>query len=149
MKAFVLIGPPGSGKTTYSAKLSTEQNAVILSGDSVREELYGDIAIQGDWGEIWERLEELVAENVGRVLIFDGTHCRVDYRKETMTLLQSYGYTEIEGIVLRTPLEVCLRQNSQRSRKVPEHVIRQMHSDLQNSLKNIDTEDFDSINYVL
>jgi len=145
MKAFLLVGPPGSGKTTYAEKLSKDQNAASISGDFVRQELYGDAACQGNWGEIWARLEELVAENVGRVLIFDGTHCRADYRAETLTLLRSYGYTDIEAIVFRKPLETCLMQNANRTRNVPKHVITQKFADLERSFEGMASEGFSKI----
>jgi adenylate kinase family enzyme len=34
--AFVLVGAPGSGKSTYAAKLAEIEDAVIISGDDVR-----------------------------------------------------------------------------------------------------------------
>ena len=41
----VLVGLPGSGKSTYANKI---KNAILCSSDKVREELYGDENIQGD-----------------------------------------------------------------------------------------------------
>jgi predicted kinase len=147
-KAFVMVGPPGAGKTTYSQHLANTYNAVILSGDDIRADLYGSAEIQGNWGEIWQRLEELVAENCGMPVILDGTHCRTDYRTEAITLLKSYGYTHINAVVVERSLATCLRQNAGRRRKVPKHVIHQMFSDLQNSLDNIKNEGFTTIEYV-
>ena len=146
--AFVMIGPPGAGKTTHSRKLTKEHHAVVLSGDDIRCELYGDASIQGSWDEIWSRMDELVAENCHRSVVADGTHCRPDYRAETLTLLKSYGYSEIHAIVVDRPLEVCLRQNAGRNRRVPEHVIKQMHEELAKSKQGIGNEGFSSVSYV-
>ena len=148
IQAFVMVGPPGSGKTTYSRKLTKEHRAAFLSGDDIRDELYGDASIQGSWDEIWSRMDELVAENCHRCIVVDGTHCRPDYRAETLTLLRSYGYTDIHAIVVDRPLAVCLQQNRQRSRQVPEHVIKQMHEELASSKQGIGNEGFSSVLYV-
>lgn len=138
-----MIGAPGSGKSTYAEKLAIKENAVIISGDDIRAELFGSASIQGNWGEIWERVDEIVSENCSRSIILDGTHCRKDYRAEAITLLRSYGYDYIQAIVMQTSLPVCLQRNASRDRKVPEHIIEQMHSDMDKSLKIISDEDFD------
>lgn len=148
LTAYIMVGAPGSGKTTYAHELADSENAVVISGDDIRSELYGSAEIQGDWGEIWERIDELVSESCGMSVILDGTHCRKDYRAEAVTLLRSYGYERVEAVVLETPLAKCLERNANRQRRVPEHVVEQMHSDLQQSLKTITDEDFDSFNFI-
>ena len=146
--AFVMCGPPGGGKSTYAAKLAKSENAIIIDGDKIREELFGSAKIKGNWGEIWERIDDLIAECCGRNVILDGTHCRPDYRAEAIYLLRSHGYGNIEAIILDIPIETCLERNSNRARKVPDHVILAMHMDLKNSMKNIFDEDFDLLNFV-
>jgi predicted kinase len=148
LTAYVLIGAPGSGKSTYAAKLAEKENAVVISGDDIRAELYGDAAIQGDWGEIWERIEERVSECCGMNVILDGTHYRSAYRKEAITLLRSYGYEEIEAVVIDAPLDRCIMRNAARQRNVPRYVLVEMWEKLQVSLKNISNEDFSHINFI-
>ena len=89
--AYIMVGAPGAGKSTYAAKLAKLENAVIISGDEICEELYGGKANQNEWVEIQDRIEELVAEACGKPVILDGTHYRSSYRKEAIALLQSYG----------------------------------------------------------
>ncbi len=148
MKAYVLIGIPGAGKSSYAKKLAETENAVIISGDDIRSELYGSAEIQGDWGEIWGRVEELVIESCGVPVVLDGTHCRKDYRAEAVTLLRSYGYDRVEAIVMETSLATCLARNFKRERNVPDYIVKQMHSDLQRSLKTITEEDFECLHFV-
>ena len=148
LTAYVMVGPPGSGKSTHAAKLAQIENAVIISGDDVRAELYGSADIQGNWGEIWERIDELVSESCGMPVILDGTACRKDYRAEAVALLRSYGYERVEAVVMETSLATCLARNFQRERNVPDYIVKQMHSDLQQSLKTITDEDFDSFNFI-
>jgi predicted kinase len=146
--AYVMVGAPGSGKSTYAAKLAETENAVIISGDEVRAELYGSADILGKWHEIWDRIDELVSESCGMPVILDGTHCREDYRKEAIALLRSYGYDRVEAMVIDSSLATCLARNFQRTRHVPDYVIKEMHNNLQQSLKTITEEDFESINFI-
>lgn len=148
MQAYVMVGAPGSGKSTYAAKLAGIENAIIISGDDICADLHGPAVIQGNWGEIWDRIEELVSESCGMPVILDGPHCRPDYRAEAVALLRSYGYEEIEAVVMETPLAKCLERNSQRQRQVPDHVIKQMHSDLTRSLETIQSEPFTRWNFI-
>lgn len=151
MKAFVLCGIPGAGKTSYVQNLKAQNKHLsVVNGDDLRASLYGDTAHGGNWSEIWEMVENAVEEAAGlcRDVVIDGTHVRKDYRAEVITLLRSYGYTDIHAIVVDRPLAVCLQQNRQRSRQVPEHVIAQMHMDLQKSIEGICKEGFTSVSYV-
>jgi protein phosphatase len=147
--AFVMVGAPGAGKSTYAKKLAETENAVVISGDDVRKELFGSAEIQGNWFAIWDRIVELVEENVGRNVILDGTHYRTDYRAEAIAMLRSYGYWGVNAVVLNPSLATCLARNFQRAdRNVPDYVVKDMHENLQRSLKGLDSEDFDNVIYV-
>lgn len=150
MKAFVMVGAPGAGKSTHAEILSRSYDAVIISGDDVREELFGSAEIQGNWFAIWDRIVELVEGYADRNLILDGTHYREDYRAEAITMLRSYGYSDVEAVVVNPSLATCLARNFQRAdRNVPDYVVKEMHEKLQKSLGKIDLEDFDKIHHVL
>lgn len=153
-----MVGAPGSGKSTVASSIASSSgitkaakpcNTIVISGDDIRAELYGNADIQGNYTEIHDKMLKILEENVGRVVVLDGTHYRAKYRKDAITLLQSFGYSDIRAIVVNPPLETCLRQNANRSRNVPEHVIEKMHTALQASLRSIDTEGFSHISYVL
>lgn len=148
MKAFVMVGAPGSGKSTYATKLANTENAVVISGDDIRAELYGSPDIQGKWYEIWDRIDELVSEAGGVPIVLDGTHCRKDYRAEAIALLKSHGYSQVHAVVIDSSLATCLARNFQRSRHVPDYVIKEMHDNLQRSLKTIMEEDFETFSFV-
>ena len=147
--AFVMVGAPGAGKSTYAAKLAEAEDAVIISGDDVRKELFGSAEIQGNWFAIWDRVVELVEANVDRNVILDGTHYRADYRAEAIDMLRSYGYYTVEAVIINPSLATCLAQNfRRRDRNVPDYVVKDMHEKLQKSLATIDSEDFDLVSYV-
>jgi predicted kinase len=147
MKAYVLVGAPGSGKSTLAADLADSENAVVISGDAVREELYGDASIQGQWSEIADRIDEIVSESCGLPVILDGTHYLASYRREALALLRSYGYTDITAVVINPSLATCLARNVKRKRNVPDYIIKGMHSKLQSSLITLDAEGFDHVEY--
>lgn len=148
MNAYVMVGAPGSGKSTYAKKLAEQENAVIISGDDVRAELYGSADIQGNWVAIWDRIDELVSESCGMPVILDGTHYRADYRLEALSLLKSYGYDKIEAVIMDVSLATCLARNFKRERNVPDYTVKHMHEALRRSLKNIYQEPFYRINFV-
>ena len=142
-----MVGAPGAGKSTLATQLAENENAFVISGDEVRAELYGDAANQGNWEEINDRIEELVSEAVGVPVVLDGTHYLSSYRKEALTLLRSYGYDEVEAVVVNPPLEDCIFRNANRHRGVPRHVVLNMHEKLQKSLEFIGTEGFSHVTW--
>jgi predicted kinase len=147
MKAFVMVGAPGAGKSTLATQIGKEENAVVISGDEVRTELYGNAAVQGKWEEIHDRIEEMVSDSCGVPVVLDGTHYLASYRREALTLLRSYGYDDIEAVVVNPPLEDCIFRNANRHRGVARHVVMGMHDKLQKSLSHINTEGFTRVSY--
>lgn len=145
-RAFVMVGAPGSGKSTYALEIAKNyEDAVIVSTDSIRFQLYGNEDIQGNYWEINLRKEEIIKESQGSTIILDATHYCSKYRKETISLLNLYGYENITAVVIKKPLKVCLYQNSQRDRKVPEEVIKKMFSSLMSSITHLPNEGFSQI----
>ena len=142
-----MVGAPGSGKSTLATQLAEDENAFVISGDAVRAELYGNETNQGNWEEIHDRIEELVSEAVGTPVILDGTHYLSSYRNAAQALLRSYGYDEVEAVVVNPPLEDCIFRNANRHRGVPRHVVLNMHEKLQKSLEFIGTEGFSKVTW--
>lgn len=53
----MLVGLPASGKSTYAKKLSKKENAIILSSDELRKELFGNINNQNHNAEVFKELQ--------------------------------------------------------------------------------------------
>ena len=138
LRCHLLIGPPGSGKTTMAQRLqpllhSNEgQPAIVLSTDAIRAELYGDEAVQGPWDEIRailiERLHASVA--AGNPVIIDATHARRPWRLLYTQQLELAQPVEWIGWWLKTDLNTCLEWTKQRKRPVPDAVIKEFHAAL-------------------
>ena len=128
-----LIGPPGSGKSTFATKLSTLGNYSIISTDKIRSKLYGQETFQGEWSDIETNLLRQISQNItkGVPIIYDATNAIRPYR---MSLLEKLPQENCEWIAwhLKTPLPTCLKWNKQRTRKVPETIVEKMFESLKN-----------------
>lgn len=131
--AHCLIGVPGSGKSTLATRISQTGNYEIISTDEIRQQLYGDETIQGDWQEIetevLKRIETALTE--GKSVIYDATNYKRPFRIDFLQKAKAFNLIWIAWH-LDTPLETCIRWNQQRTRQVPEEIITSMHKVLKN-----------------
>jgi len=124
----ILIGLPASGKSTWAKRYVTNRKfAALISSDSIRKELYGDEATQGDNNKIFslvrERAEEALKE--GKDVVIDATNMTIKDRSAYFDIAKTYGAT-VTGILFDTPVEECKRRNSKRDRVVPDFVYDKM-----------------------
>jgi predicted kinase len=138
LRCHLLIGPPASGKTTVTLALRellgrSGPQPVVISTDAIRQELYGDPAVQGSWHDIRtvlvDRLEQ-AGQNKMPVIV-DATHARRAWRLAMTQALELPIQVEWIGWWLTTPLETCLAWNQERAVPVHTSIIKQYHSDLQ------------------
>ena len=126
-----MVGIPGSGKSTVAQQLADLTQGLIISTDRIREQLYGDEIIQGNWLEIerkvLQEMEQAIASS--QPIIYDATNT---YRHWRLDILEKAAliYPEIPrswiAWVLETPIETCKLRNQNRQRQVPESVIEQI-----------------------
>jgi predicted kinase len=133
-RIILMIGVPGSGKTTLAKKIA-EKGFQYINADGIREELYGNAAEQGDKEEVFnlffERLEKLMT--VGTDVIIDNTNLNPKQRKPILDRAQQFGYSDVQLWLLDIPLELCLRRNKSRERIVPEDIVTNMFMELNRS----------------
>ena len=131
MKLVLMVGVPGSGKTTLSKKL-VDKGFHYLNADSIREELYGDAIVQGDKEKVFsiffQRLDDALKQNLN--IVIDNTNLNPRQRKPILDRAQKAGYTDVQLWLLDVPLDVCLERNRARARNVPEDIVANMHLEL-------------------
>lgn len=131
-KLIVLVGIPGSGKSTYGKELlQKHNNAVYLSSDMVRKELYGDSAIVGDKNKVFRILHQRkkVALSEGKTIIFDATNLTRKSRRNVFSDANNSVVKEIH--IVWAPIDVCLRRDEKRQRTVGYHDIMRLASGFQ------------------
>ena len=139
-RAYVLVGAPGSGKSTWARGFVKLQPMVIIAGDSFASE---------SWVEMHDRVLDELVEHVGELVILDGTHHDRESRLGALITLRSMGWKTVNAVVVHPPLEVCIANNALRSKVVPRHEIMEMHRRVEKSLKKIEQEGFSSVVYAL
>lgn len=124
----IMVGPPGSGKTTVAKQLASEYDFVRVSPDEIRKELTGDTTDQTRnnevFGVVYSELEELLES--GKNVVYDATNCRGAYRYKILDVTRDLAY-KIICICATTSIGECLDRNKERDRHVPEDVIERMY----------------------
>lgn len=123
-KFYMLVGLPGSGKST----ISNELNGEVFSSDALRKELWGDENTQGDntllFNELHKRIEKGLKE--GKNCIYDATNINAKKRIQFLNKIKNIKCEKI-CILVATDFNVCLQRNNLRGRKVPYEVIKRMY----------------------
>lgn len=113
-KIIMLIGIPGSGKTTYSKELSNKYDAKVVSTDKVRQTFVGI-----DEKEVFPTVYRLCIEEIkeGKNVILDATHITPKVRKRSFDALDEYGVLyEKVAVFIDTSIEECARRVEQRNK---------------------------------
>lgn len=123
----LLVGIPGSGKTTYAKKYIEEnENTIHLSSDSIRAELYGDESIQGNPNEVFSLMQKRAIDtlNNGQSVVYDSTAVT---RKDRAGIIATCPkFAKIECHIIWAPIETCIERDAARERTVGKEVIDRM-----------------------
>ena len=134
-KLLILIGIPGSGKTTYSTLLlSKEANYIRVNKDDIRKMLYNNEPFRPNIEPIVSGINEGTIENAlnsGMNVVVDNTNCNIDRLIRLLGNLEEtvITYFEYEIILFDVPLELCKLRNSNRVNPVGEEDMNKYYND--------------------
>lgn len=126
-RLILTIGPPGCGKTTYAQEYIKEHTDTIwISSDKIREELWGNEAIQGDNSQVFSLMQSRTIEalNDGKNVIYDCTNMTRKDRGYIIGVCPKF--VIIEAHIIWTPIAKCIERDSKRDRTVGKEVIDRM-----------------------
>ena len=136
MTLYMMVGAPGSGKSTYAQHLQAEigDNCVYISRDNVRLSVITDNdAYFSHEDEVYEKFVSQIAETLHEHdVIADATHLSHAGRFKLVKALEKHDMPadnyDLVCVVMKTPLEVCIERDKLREgrRHVTEPVIRNM-----------------------
>lgn len=135
----VVIGLPGSGKTTLAREMVAASGGkmVMVSRDDIRRGMGTNLDSDGELGWMITQIQEeqiRLALKQGLDVVSHDQNLRMEYRKRLRAVSDSVGadYTQVE--LTDVPLHVCLERNAKRTgHKVPEEYIR---SQFERHIKN-------------
>ncbi len=128
-KIVITVGLPGSGKSTYLARLGVN----AISSDEIRRLIADDPNDQTINTRIFATVRYLIRQRIAAcrpVTYVDATHLARWERKPYIQLARRYG-CQIEALFFDVPVEVCLERNRRRDRIVPEEAILKMARSLE------------------
>lgn len=134
--ALMMIGVPGSGKTTFARQAAELLELTYVCPDDIREELTGDVRDQSKNEVVWQEARRQVQEalEADKSVIIDATYTKEVDRHKDIATFREYGARAVIGVFVDTPVDVAMHRNSKRKdNKVPPYVIRRMQTNLVNS----------------
>jgi predicted kinase len=124
VRIIITVGLPGSGKSTYLARLGVN----AISSDEVRRLIADNAHDQSMNARIFRVIRYVVRQRVaaGRPVTYvDATHLQPWEREQYILLAQRYG-CRLDALFFDVPVEICIARNQARERMVPEEAIRKM-----------------------
>lgn len=120
---YIMCGPPGSGKTTYSQQLAQQLNAKLYCYDDIPQSSNPkkfEMLHKQMWSDILQDLQQ------GFDVVCDDLHTTLKQRSDILRALKSVECKKVL-IVMTTPIWLCLERNQNRPNHLPDMVITSIH----------------------
>lgn len=124
-KLYVMVGLSGSGKSTLAKQLTdAEKNTIIISSDSIREELTGKVKDQSKNEEVFKIFHKRIREGLENKhnVVADATNITMKSRRAILSNVRSLDVHRVAYFVPK-PFEQCKVDNLHREHPVPEEVL--------------------------
>jgi len=128
MRIVVLVGLPGSGKSTYLERLGVTG----LSSDAIRRILADDETEQSIHERVFETLRYLLRQRLALArpeTYIDATNLTPQERRPYVSIGAAFG-CEVEALFFDAPIEACRERNARRGRVVPAEALAKMQERL-------------------
>lgn len=141
----VLIGPAGSGKSTFAARHFRPTE--VISSDDCRALVSDDENNQAATPAAFRIVHAIARERLraGRLAVVDATNVQPESRKPLVAMARKRN-VPVLAIVFNLPEELCVQRNWNRShRSLPADVISRQYEQMQRSLPGLSGEGFDRV----
>ena len=129
---YFLCGLPASGKTYYAYNIASTKNATVIDSDEYRDKLFGDENCQDNNQKLFNAIHKDIKALLkdGKSVVYSATNLSSKRRKAFINELAKIP-CEKKCVIMATPFEQCLENNSNRNRKVPEDALWSMYKSWQ------------------
>ena len=122
---YLMTGPSGAGKTTLAFQLAKQRGLKYMGIEDFYKKRFGSELIHEDEEEVWNDFEEAIRdlENQGVDILVDTNS---PSRADREWFLKRFPNYDISLIVVEADDEICLFNNRNRERKIPEKEMKKI-----------------------
>lgn len=116
-RMIMMVGLPGSGKSTCAEHYASVHNYTIFSSDAIRKELYGDESEQQDPQKVFRILHRRIKEALleGKNCIYDATNLTSKLRRNFLQYISNVNCIKVAQVIW-SDYEMCLARAQQKAR---------------------------------